>query len=156
MLFRSIDDDELHKMSNAQIADFITEYKEEKESGWKSFERVDLESSIRQYVSNNPERFSKELSAFFKVPRKYQHAILRGLEEAWRNDRDFDWTYLLEFILEVLGEETIWEEKAEKDAYDYNDGILRTIASLIHDGTKSDKHAFAVELLPLADRKSVV
>lgn len=147
-----IDDDELHKMSNAQIADFITEYKEEKESGWKSFERVDLESSIRQYVSNNPERFSKELSAFFKVPRKYQHAILRGLEEAWRNDRDFDWTYLLEFILEVLGEETIWEEKAEKDAYDYNDGILRTIASLIHDGTKSDKHAFAVELLPLAEK----
>ncbi|MBI4679856.1 MAG: hypothetical protein HY753_01250 [Nitrospirae bacterium] len=139
-------------MSNTQIAEFISGYKEEGKSGWRGLERVNLESSIRKFVSDNPERFSIDLSDFLTVHRKYQHALLRGLEEAWRNNRDFDWTHLLEFILEGLNDKAFWKEKAAKDAYDYNERILGTIADLIQDGTKSDKHAFAVALLPLAEK----
>ena len=147
-----IEEDKLHKMTNEQIAEFIAGYKEDIESDWRGLERVDLESSIRNFVSNNPERFSSELFPFLTLPRKYQHALLRGLEEAWRKNRDFDWTHILEFMLKVLKDDAFWKEKPDKDAYDYNDWILGTIADLIQDGTKSDKHAFAAELFPLAEK----
>jgi len=154
-----IDEDEFKKKTNDEIAAYINSYKEKDEISWKDFTRVNLASSVRKLVSNDPVRFSTDLTPFFFVPRKYQHEFLRGFEEAWRNNKDFDWNELLPFMKELIEDGSFWsEEKKEgkyekkEGKYDYNRWIADTIADLIQEGTKDDKHAFSPDLLPIAEQ----
>lgn len=148
-----IDEDEFKKKTNAEITVYINSYKEKDEISWKDHTREDLAASFRKFVSNDPVRFSTNLTPFLSVPRKYQHELLRGLEEAWRNNKDFDWDELLPFMKELIEDGSYWsEEKKDDDKYDYNRWITDTVADLIQEGTKNDKHAFAPNLLPLAEQ----
>ena len=148
-----IDKDEFMKKTNAEIAAYINSYKEKDEISRKDHTRENLASSVRKFVSNDPLRFSTDLTPFLSVPRKYQHELLRGLEEAWRNNKDFDWNELLPFMKELIEDGSYWsEEKKDDDKYDYNRWITDTIADLIHEGTKNDEHAFSPNLLPIAEQ----
>jgi hypothetical protein len=86
------------------------------------------------------------------VPRKYQHEFLRGFEEAWRNNKGFDWNELLPFMKKLIEDGSIWSEEKKEGDYDYNRWIPDTIADLIQEGTKNDKHAFSPDLLPIAEQ----
>lgn len=148
-----IDENEFMKKTNAEIAEYINSYKEKDEISWKDHTRENLASSVRKFVSNDPVRFSADLTPFLSVPRKYQHELLRGLEEAWRNNKDFDWNELLPFMKELIENNSYWnEEKKDGDKYDYNQWVTDTIADLIHEGTKNDEHAFSPNLLPIAEQ----
>jgi len=148
-----IDEKEFKEKTNDEIAVYINAYKEADGASWREGStRVDLASSFRTFISNDPERFSKELNPFLSVPRKYQHEFLRGFEEAWRNDKNFDWNELLPFIKTLIEDNSFWSEKKEAGDYDYNRWIGDTIANLIEDGTKNEKHAFSPDLLPIAEQ----
>jgi len=151
-----IDEDEFKNKTNDEIAEYITSYKEEDSTSWKDFTRVNLASSVRQFVSNDPVRFSKDLTQFLSVPRKYQHEFLRGFEEAWRNNKDFDWNELLPFMKKLIEDGSFWSEEKKDGAYDYNRWIADTIANLIQEGTKDDKHAFSTDLLPIAEEMILI
>jgi hypothetical protein len=147
-----IEEAEFKKKTNEEIVDYINSYKEEEETSWKDFTRVNLASSVRKFVSNDQIRFSKDLTPFLSVPRKYQHAFLRGFEEAWRNNKDFDWNELLPFMKKLIEDGSFWSEEKKKGEYDYNRWIADTITDLIREGTKDDKHAFSPNLLPTAEK----
>jgi len=149
-----INEDEFKKKTNAEIAAFINAYRaEEDQISWDDFTRVNLASSVRAFVSNDPVRFSAgDLTPFLSVPRKYQYEFLRGFEEAWRNDKDFDWSGLLPFMKSLIEETSFWsDQKTEGYSNDYNRWIVNTIADLIQEGTKNDRHAFSPSLLPIAE-----
>lgn len=147
-----IDEDEFKKKPNDEIAMYINSYKEEDLTSWEGFTRVNLASSVRKFVSNDPVRFSTDLTPFLSVPRKYQHEFLRGFEEAWRNNKDFDWNELLPFMKKLIEDGSFWSEEKKEGKYDYNRWIADTIADLIQEGTKNDKHAFSPDLLPIAEQ----
>lgn len=147
-----IDEDKFKKKTNDEIAAYINSYKEEDLTSWKGFTRVNLASSVRNFVSNDPVRFSTDLTPFLSVPRKYQHEFLRGFEEAWRNNKDFDWNELLPFMKKLIEDGSFWSEEKKEGKYDYNRWIADTIADLIQEGTKNDKHAFSPDLLPIAEQ----
>lgn len=147
-----IDEDEFKKKTNDEIAAYINSYQEEDETSWKDFTRVNLASSVRKFISNDPVRFSTDLTPFLSVPRKYQHEFLRGFEEAWRNNKDFDWNELLPFMKKLIEDGSFWSEEKKEGEYDYNRWITDTIADLIQEGTKKDKHAFSPDLLPIAEQ----
>ena len=147
-----IDEDEFKKKTNDEIATYINAYKEEDKTSWKEFNRINLASSIRKFVSNDPVRFSTYLTPFFSVSRKYQHELLRGFEEAWRNNKDFNWNELLLFMKKLIEDGSFWSEEKKEGEYDYNRWIADTIANLIQEGTKDDKHAFSPDLLPIAEQ----
>lgn len=147
-----IDEDKFKKKTNDEIAAYINSYKEEDLTSWKDFTRVNLASSVRNFVSNDPVRFSTDLTPFLSVPRKYQHEFLRGFEEAWRNNKDFDWNELLPFMKKLIEDGSFWSEEKKEGKYDYNRWIADTIADLIQEGTKNDKHAFSPDLLPIAEQ----
>jgi hypothetical protein len=147
-----IDEDEFKKKTNDEIATYINTYKEEDKTSWKEFTRINLASSIRKFVSNDPVRFSTDLTPFFSVSRKYQYELLRGLEEAWRNNKDFNWNELLLFMKKLIEDGSFWSEEKKEGEYDYNRWIADTIADLIQEGTKDDKHAFSPDLLPIAEQ----
>lgn len=147
-----IDEDEFKKKTNEEIAAYINLYKEEEKTSWKDFTRVNLASSVRKFVSNDPARFSTDLTPFLSVPRKYQHEFLRGFEEAWRNNKDFGWNELLPFMKKLIEDGNFWSEEKKDGEYDYNRWISNSIADLIEEGTKNDKHAFSPDLLPIAEQ----
>ena len=146
-----IDEDELKKKTNDEIAAYINLYKDE-EYSCKDTTRVNLASSVRKFISNDPVRFATDLKPFLAIPRKYQYEFLRGFEEAWRNNRDFDWQELLPFMKKLIGDGSFWSEEKKEGGSDYNRWIADTIADLIQEGTKNDKHAFSPDLLPITEQ----
>lgn len=146
-----IDEVAFKEKTSAKRVEYINSYKESKETFSEDFTRVNLATSIRRFVSKDPAVFSKDLNPYLSLPRKYQYEFLRGFEEAWRNNKDFDWTELLPFMKELIIGKSLWSEGKNEAAFDYNRWIVDTIAELIQEGTRDDKHAFSSDLLPMAE-----
>ncbi len=147
-----IDEDEFKKKTNDEIAEYIKSYKENEETSRKDFTRINLASSFRKFVSNDPVRFSTNITPFLSIPRKYQYEFLRGFEEAWKNDKNFDWNELLPFMKKLIENGSFWSEDKQESGDDYSRWIADTIANLIEEGTKDDKHSFSSDLLRIAEQ----
>ena len=139
---------ELSEMSNAAIAQYLNNSQEEK-FGANSIQG--LVKELRECVEADPQRFTADLQPFQGVRNRYQHSILSGLLNAWRDKREFDWTALLEFIHQTLSSEQFWTEPSE-EPFNYRNWILSAAADLIAEGTRDDKHAFDTQLLPAAEK----
>jgi len=111
---------------------------------------------LQACVSDNPEKFSIQLTPFLGVHRKYQYALLRGLYEAWRTDKSFEWSEVFDFILTIVDSDTFWQEESTDQPYDYRNWIVSTTAELIEEGTRDDKHAFDSAHLPKAERTLLI
>ncbi|KWT91684.1 hypothetical protein [Candidatus Magnetominusculus xianensis] len=140
-------------MTSVERVKYINEYSDDKDSEFRlDFTRINLASSIRKFVSNDPVSYSHDLEPLLKIPRKYQYEILRGFEEAWKNNKEFKWDKILSFIEAILGSADFWTSKSEGNEYNYNLWITNTTADLITEGVKNDRPAFTPELLPIVER----
>ena len=140
---------ELSDMSNTEIARYLNDFQEKEY--WADSAPHRLVEALRECVKANPRRFTDALQSFQGVRYQYQHSILSGLLNAWRDKRKFDWSALLEFIHQILSSEQFWTEHFE-EPYNYRNWILSTIADLVSEGTRDDKHAFDAQLLPAAEK----
>jgi len=138
--------DELLNKSNEEIAEYLINFKGI--TGWMDIEG--LSDTFRDCVSENPEKFTNNIKPFLNVPRIYQHALLLGLNEAWRSKKELNWQVVFDFISKLLTSDDFWNEEY-KDS-NYRNWIISRIAELIEDGTKDDNHAFGPELLPEAEK----
>ena len=143
---------ELSEMSNARIVQYLNDSQEEK--FWTDSIHG-LVKVLREYVEANPRRFTDDLHPFQGARYQYQHSILSGLLNVWRDKREFDWEALLEFIHQIFSSEQFWTEHFEKPP-NYRDWIISTTADLITEGTGDDKYAFDTHLLPLAEKILIV
>ena len=139
---------ELSKISNAEIAQYLND-SQEKQFWADSIHG--LVKTLRECVETNPRRFTDDLQPFQGVRYQYQHSILSGLRNAWRDKREFDWSALFKFIDQILLSEQFWTEHFE-EPYNYRNWILSTTADLIAEGTRDDKYAFDAQLLPTAEK----
>ena len=142
---------EMSGMSNAQIAQFLNDFKQERGSGPEVPTEKGLAEVLEEYVALNPQRFVNELQPFQGVRNFYQYWILRGFLKAWRDKREFDWAQLLDFIYQLVSSERFWTEHHEV-RYDGHSEWIFTVAELIEVGTRDGTHAFDVKLLPLAEK----
>ena len=142
--------DVLSGMSNAQIAEFLNGFKQDEIAGPSEPSEEGLREVIEEYVAANPQRFTDGLQPFCDVHLRYQYSLLQGFLKAWRDKKEFDWTALLKFIHQILSSEPFWDEQRET-GLNYRDWVLSVVADLVTDGTKNDKYAFDVQLLPLAE-----
>jgi len=132
--------------SNEEIAEYLVNFKGT--TGWTDIEG--LSNTFRDCISDNPEKFSNNIKLFLNVPRIYQHALLWGLNEAWRSKKELNWQIVFDFISKLLTSDDFWNE--EYKGYNYRTWIISRIAELIEDGTKDDNHAFSPELLSEAKK----
>ena len=140
----------LSDMSNIQIAEYLTEFEEDNISLSSPTERG-LAETLEKCVTMDPQRFANDLQIYQDIDTLYQHSILSGFLEAWRDQKKFDWTALLEFSHQILSSEKFWSEQ-DITGLNYKDWIVAVITDLIIDGTKDDDHAFNIQLLPLAEQ----
>ena len=143
--------EELSAMSNTQIAEYLVEFKEpEIIIRWSDPTEEGLAETFKECVVTNPQRFTDDLQPFQGVKNFYQHWLLHGFLEAWRDKKEFDWTALLKFIHQILLSEQFWSEQYE-DGLNCRNWVLAAAADLISEGTKDDTHAFDAQLLSLAE-----
>ena len=140
----------LSDMSNAQIAEYLIKFKEENNSLSAPTERG-LADTFEKCVKLDPQRFTEELHLFQNVQTLYQNSMLFGFLMALRDKKEFNWAALLEFIHQILSSEQVRDEQNET-SLNYRDWVLSVVADLVTDGTKNDKYAFDVQLLPLAEK----
>ena len=140
---------ELSDMSNTEIVRYLNDFQEKEY--WADSTPHRLVEALQECVKANPQRFTDALQPFQGIPYQYQHSILSGLLDAWRDKREFDWEALLEFIHQILLSNQFWTEPSE-ELFNYRNRIISTTADLIAEGTSDDKHAFDAQLLPIAEK----
>ena len=143
----------LSEMSNAEIAQYLNNFQEKQY--WADSTLRRLLEALRECVEANPQRFTDALQPFQDIRYQYQHSILSGLLNAWRDKREFDWEALLEFIHQILSSEQFWTECFE-ESHNYRNWILFATADLVSEGTRDDKHAFDPQLLLAAEKILIV
>ena len=141
---------ELSKMSNAEIADYLNNYQETVIIGMPILAGRGLADTLAEYVEAEPQRLTDNLLPFQSIRNLYQSSLLRGFLNAWKDKKTFDWAALLGFIHSILLSEHFWNEQYE-DGFNYRNWVLSGAADLIAEGTKNDTHAFDTRLLPLAE-----
>lgn len=147
---RPVTVNELSRMSNPEIADYLNNYQETEIIGLSVLKGRGLADTLVKCVAVNPQRFTDNLLPFQDVRNLYQSSLLQGFLDAWRNQKDFNWAALLEFIHQILLSEQFWVEQYN-DGFNYRNWVLSGAADLIAEGTKDDTHAFDEKLLPLAE-----
>ena len=141
----------LSSMSNAQIAEYLTHFKEPEIVIRQSDPtQRGLAQTLEKCVAANPQKFADNLHPFQSVRTLYQYSLLQGFLTAWRDKEEFDWANLFGFIRQIFSLEYFWMEQYEV-GFNYRSWVLSTTADLIAEGTKDDTHAFDTELLPLAE-----
>ena len=143
--------EELSRMSNAEIAAYLANFKEEPMIGPSVPTALGLGNTLEECVATDPERFTENLLPFQYVPPLYQTSILQGFLKAWREKKEVNWEALLAFIHQLLSSETFWAEQ-QMPRLSHRNWILSATADLIAAGTENDNHAFDVSLLPLAEQ----
>ena len=143
--------EELSGMSNAQIAQFLNDFKQERGSGPGVPTEDGLVEMLEDYVGLNPQRFANDLQPFQGVRNFYQYRIFRGFLKAWRDKREFDWAKLLNFIHQLVSSEQFWTAQHETRYGGHSEWIF-AVAELIESGTRNSEYAFDVKLLSLAEK----
>lgn len=141
--------EKLSSLSNGQIAEYLTNFKETEVFRKSDPTERGLAQTLERCIEASPQKFTDDLLPFRKVSSFYQSSLLHGFLTAWREKKEFDWKALLEFIHQILSSKHFWSSQY-KVGFNYRNWILSTAADLIREGTKDDKHAFDVQLLPLA------
>ena len=142
--------EDLLRMSNEQIAKYLNDFEETEAFRRSNPTERGLAQTLEKCVETNPQKFTDNLLPFQGVSGFYQSSLLHGFLTAWRDKEPFDWSVLLTFIRQILSSEQFWHVQY-KVGFNYRNWILSTAADLITDGTKDDKHAFDVQLLPLVE-----
>ena len=142
--------EKLSSLSNVQIAEYLTNFKETEVFRKSDPTERGLAQTLERCVEASPQKFTDDLLPFENVSSFYQSSLLHGFLTAWRDKNSFDWCALLRFISQLLSSKHFWSAQY-KVGFNYRNWILSTAADLIREGTKDDKHAFDVQLLPLAE-----
>ena len=87
--------EKLSSLSNAQIAEYLTNFKET-----EVFRRSDptergLAQTLEKCIEASPQKFTDDLLPFENVSSFYQSSLLHGFLKAWRDEKPFDWFALL-------------------------------------------------------------
>lgn len=144
-----IEEVELLSKKNDEIVKYLNDFKES--DGWKGPSIEGLTGVLKKCVSENPEKFTEDISVYLELKRVYQQALLWGISEAWRSNKPVDWNALFIFIHGILKSKDFWEERYLENSYNYRNWIIAQIADLINDGTRNDQHAFDPEILSEAE-----
>lgn len=142
--------EDILKMPNNQaLADYLNDFRTK--DRWDGPTAEGLAEVLKIAVKENPKRFVDELTPFLKLncPHKYNyiHNILRGLEDAWKEKKDFDWGKLFSFVKIYIENPDFWKEAEKAQGEDWARGthtwVINVVSDLIQEGTRDDSWAFS-------------
>jgi hypothetical protein len=123
---------------------------------WRGPTMEGLIATLEEAVRRDPETFLSLLGQFLRAERRFQHAIIWGLKQAWDaadKHKTLDWNRwwekLIVFFEQVLGTESFWTEKIDETQYEANrNWISSAIAEFLRSGTQAEERGFSADLMP--------
>ncbi|BCC68194.1 hypothetical protein BCJMU39_p1220 (plasmid) [Bacillus cereus] len=112
----SIDEEQLLKMTNNELAAYINEFKVT--NFWEGPTTNDLGRVIKEFTKKHPNKIVENLQPFINTKYDYICQILLGLIDSWKEKKSFDWGKILEFILSYINRIEFWS-----DNYKIDDGV---------------------------------
>ncbi len=103
--------------------------------------RMGLVSSLSSAVARSPERFVQDIAAFSTADPDVKASLLQGLSRAWEGEGNFDWEPVLDFALNSLSDEGLWEENYSGQRLNPRASLQASTAGLIYEGAKADAHS---------------
>ena len=110
-----------------------------------------LNIQLADLVKNDPLKFSEEIKKFDELSISFKSDVIDGLTNAWRERKQINWETTLDFVLNIIRDDSFWEKDYE-GGYDFRNSFIRYICELLTAGTKSDANAFDEKYLDKAER----
>src|SRR5699024_7437965 len=110
--------------------------------------------AIQRAVAQKPNEFTEDLLLLNEAPFLCFYNVLFGFDEAWRNQKNFDWKNLLDLIQKYIKTDAFKNNELtlEGDRRGINkDLVIHQIGRLLSEGTKKDENAFDEKHLPIAE-----
>jgi len=138
------------QMSNQDLAIFLSNFKDEEH--WKGPSVNGLSKLLEEVARENPKKFTDDMTPFLKTGYLYVSDIIRGIRNAWEDNKIFSWNNLLEYIKGYIDREDFWNDKyIAKD--DYRNAnhfwVLGGIGELIKKGIIDDSRYLSEQNYPL-------
>ncbi len=140
---------QLLSMTIEQTIKYLNDFVEE--SGWQKPTVSGLANTLNYCIQNNPQKYTYHLKYFLNVAQVYQKSVIAGYITAWRNEREFEVKYVLEFILALIKADEFWNVKYAENTYNYKDWLISQIVDFINEGVKNDNNAFDIKLNALIE-----
>lgn len=143
-----IEVDELLKMSNIEIIDYVTDFKPKRDFNTPSV--YGLGSVLQTAVKSDPQRFSEGIHDFSSLPSIYIYHIYSGFYRAWEDRKDIHWENVITFMLQYVEDERFYANKLriEEDNRADADWCIGIFSNLLQEGMENDGHCLDVGLLP--------
>ena len=117
---------------------------------WRGPTVEGLVAALEEAVRSEPEFFLEILRQFREAKRRFQHALIFGLKQAWdAPDKhpalawDRCWDKMLSFFERVIGSETFWTEEIDETQFDPNrDWISSLVAEFLKAVVQSERHPY--------------
>ena len=141
---------EILKMPVSEIVKSLNEFKGV--DHLKSFfedgpDKEGFAGALFEAIKEQPNKFVDGIESFYGVEDFYLIHLFRGIREAWKANKDFDWEKVFGLFFK-LNEQT----QAESIAKERNTWLISEIVGLIEDGCSNDSHAFDPRLFEKADK----
>lgn len=142
---------ELRDMTPEQLLAFLREF--EPGDGWNHPTRRGLAGTLSELVRADQKAFATRLGPFLAMRPVYQHGVIKGLADRWRDKKSIDWAASLAFASKVIANSGFFQPDVGDDAASDEPGaqwVISDILDLISVGISDDDHAMPSELLPEA------
>jgi len=146
---------QIEKSTVDELVKAIKNFKEE-DKGFKKPTVRGFADTIQKDVEKQPSKYYESLDKFKEVDLAYVCSIVRGFINICRKNNDkkegeiiaLDWEKILNFLNGQI-DDSFWKMESHGE-FNYRDWFISEVANLIEDGTKHDRTAFDVKLLPIA------
>jgi hypothetical protein len=142
---------DLRDMTSEQLLTFLREF--EPSDGWSQPTRQGLANTLSELVQADENAFATRLDPFVAMRPVYQHGVIKGLADRWRDKESIDWAASLEFASKIMANSGFFQpEVGDKAASDEpgTQWVTSDILDLISVGISDDDRAMPSELLPQA------
>lgn len=133
-------------MSNEELVNYFNKFETQ---NFEKFSKFRLYSFFENLVSEDPEKFTKNLSPFLNSNRTHQNFLIKGFINAQTIGRNFDWSEILIFIYKILKKDSFW---IDEDWENHYNNFIYNISCLIFKGLDDKEHSFDDVLLPLTEK----
>lgn len=147
--------DEIFKWSDEKIVEYINSFKPK--NNWDEPSVDDLSMILKNAVSKEPLRFSKNIHLYQGLPYVYVYRMLNGFEESIRKGDSLDLKQILEFCKDYIKDEGFYLNKFWLNVDDVgvtHEWVVGTIADILSNLLK-EKY-FDIDLFPIVKEILVV
>ncbi|MGH9243833.1 MAG: hypothetical protein ACRD29_05860 [Acidimicrobiales bacterium] len=135
---------DLAQMPDAQLLEFLSSWAPSGE--WAAPSPEGLGRALQEAVKQDPSRFADLAEEFLNVEPTYVRSLLRGLQDAVKEGRGFDWSSVLRLSAWVLAQADPPHDGRDRDRDPDWSWTRGTIADLLDAGLPGTQHPIPFDL----------